>query len=71
MLARVLGASKLAPSPTHMHDNAQHPYLKPRKYNHFFLKEKYTNKQRQTPTHSPRAARTLLMSQSFDYERIN
>ena len=28
MLARGLCASKLAPSPTHVHDNAQHPYLK-------------------------------------------
>ena len=28
MLARGLSASRLAPSPTHVHDNAQHPYLK-------------------------------------------
>ena len=31
MLARGLSVSMLAPSPTHIHDNAQHPCLKPRK----------------------------------------
>ena len=33
MLARGLSASKLAPGPTHIHDNAQHPYLKNLKNN--------------------------------------
>ena len=54
MLARGLSASKLAPSPTHVHDNAQHPYLKNLDiYNLQFLIKIYSYTTKQKNRHPP------------------